>query len=43
MSQSLNDSIPSVIRAFHEPGSFQQIVHQAVEGDAVCVLQGVVL
>src|SRR5260370_28620617 len=40
MMQSLNDSIPSVIRAFHEPASAEQIVYESVEGNGVFVLQG---
>src|SRR5260370_8669021 len=39
MMQSLNDSIPSVIRSLHEPASAEQIVYQAIEGD-IFVLQG---
>src|SRR5258706_2325404 len=40
MTQSLNDSIPSVIRSFYKPASTEQIVHQSVESGAICILQG---
>src|ERR1700682_4280469 len=40
MIQSLNNSIPSVIRSFHEPTSAEQIVYESVEGDSIFALQG---